>query len=272
MHTIQNIDRRALYALLAAVVALTLIFPTNLPIVVTPQVEGLYNAVEEIKPGQIALLSIVWDAGTIAENQPQTEALMRHLFARGTPFAIVAFAQQGAKLSHDLAVRLAREYGKSYGVDWVDWGYRPSLYTFIMGMGQNLPRAVGKDTEGTPISQVPMMRRITSIKDIGLVVDITPSGTLEYWIAFVQGVYHTPLGYAPTAVMVPEGYNPLDAGQIKGMLPGLIGAGQYEKLVRHRGFGTKAAGAQSATHLLIIGLIVLGNAGYVLTRRIGGKS
>jgi len=180
---------------------------------------------------------------------------------------VVAFAQQGAKLSDDLARKLAKEYGKTYGVDWCHWGYRPSLYTVMLGMGQNLPRAVNKDARGTPVGRVPMMKRIKSIKDVGLVVEITPAGTLEYWIAFVQGVYGTPLGYAPTAVMVPEGYNPLDAGQIKGMLPGLIGAGQYEVLIKHRGFGTTASGAQSATHLLIIGLIIIGNVGYLLSRR-----
>ena len=264
---IQNIDRRYLYGLLIFIVTLTLVFPANLPIAVTPQVKGLYNAIESIPPGKMVILSIVWDAGTVAENAPQTEAIMRHLFKRNVPFAIVAFAQQGAKLSSDLAEKVAKEYGKTYGVDWCSWGYKANLYTFIIGLGQNLPKAVEKDAHGTPIKEIPMMKGIKSIEDIGLVVDITPSATLEYWIAFVQGVYGTPLGYAPTAVMVPEGYNPLDAGQIKGMLPGLIGAGQYEVLIKHKGFGTKAAGAQSATHMLIVLLIILGNLGYLFSRR-----
>ena len=139
-----------------------------------------------------------------------------------------------------------------------------------MGLGQDLPKAVGKDKYGTPVARIPMMQDVRSIKDVGLVIDITPSGTLDYWIAFLQGVYGTPLGYAPTAVMVPEGYNPLDAGQIKGMLPGLVGAGQYEVLINHRGFGTRASGAQSATHILIIFLIIAGNLGYIASRRKGG--
>ncbi len=264
---IQNIDRRFLYSLLILIVVLTLVFPANLPIAVTPQVKGLYHAVEAIPAGKIAILSIVWDAGTVAENAPQTEAIMRHLFKKNVPFAIVAFAQQGAKLSTDLAEKVAKDYGKTYGKDWCSWGYRANLYTFIIGLGQNLPKVVEKDFRGTPVEKIPMMQKVKSIKDVGLVVDITPSATLEYWIAFIQGVYGTPLGYAPTAVMVPEGYNPLDAGQIKGMLPGLIGAGQYEVLINHKGLGTKAAGAQSATHILIILLIILGNLGYLLSRK-----
>ena len=160
---IQNIDRRILYALLAVIVALTLIYPTNLPIAVTPQVRGLYKAVEDIPKGRIAILSIVWDAGTVAENQPQTEALMRHFFIRGVPFALVSFAQQGAKLSDDLARKVAKDYGKTYGVDWVNWGYRPSLFTFIMGLGQNLPKAVNRDGRGTPVAEIPMMKNAASV-------------------------------------------------------------------------------------------------------------
>ena len=95
----------------------------------------------------------------------------------------------------------------------------------------------------------------------------TPSGTLDYWIAYVYGSYRTPLIYCPTAVMAPEGYNPLDAGQIKGMLTGMKGAAEYESLLGRQDFATRAAGALSTSHLLIIVLIIAGNIGYISSRR-----
>ena len=67
--------------------------------------------------------------------------------------------------------------------------------------------------------------------------------------------------------MAPEGYNPLDAGQIKGMLTGMKGAAEYEPLLDAKDFATRAAGSLSTSHLLIIVLIIIGNIGYISSRR-----
>ena len=95
--------------------------------------------------------------------------------------------------------------------------------------------------------------------EIGMVIDITGSSSLDYWVAFWQGVYGVPLGYACTGVMGPEAFPFLDAGQIKGILNGLVGAAEYEVLLGVSGAGQQRMTSQSAAHVLIIALIVLGN-------------
>lgn len=266
---LQSIDRRVLYLLLALVISAPLIWNIEMPIIVSPAVKGVYNAVENIPADKIGLISIVWDSGTIAENRPQTEALMRHMFMSGKKFAIIAFAPQGSKFAYDSAERIAKELGKKYGEDWVHWGYKPSgaMVPIMISFARDVQGTIGKDTHGTPLNKIPMMRRVKDIRDIGLIAEITPSGTLEFWIAYIYGPYRTPLVYGPTAVMAPEGFNPLDAGQIKGMLTGMKGAAEYERLLGRRDFATKAAGALSTSHLLIIVLIIVGNIGYVSSRR-----
>lgn len=266
---LQKIDPRIMYLLLAAVIAASLIWQVRLPIVVTPAVRGAYDAVESVTQDQIALISIIWSSGTIAENQPQTEVLIRHMFNSNKRFAIVAFDPQGNKFSYDSATRIAKELGKEYGKDYVHWGYRPisNLIPLMQSFPRDVPGVMGKDYHGTPLSQIPAMRGIKTIDDIGLIAEVTPSQTLEAWIAFIYGPYRTPLIYAPTAVMAPEGFNPLDAGQIRGMLIGMKGAAEYEKLLEHEDFASRAAGALSASQLLIMGLIILGNIGYINSRR-----
>lgn len=71
--------------------------------------------------------------------------------------------------------------------------------------------------------------------------------------------------------MAPAGFNPLDAGQIQGMLTGMKGAAEYEKLIGKPGFATKGTGALSTSHLLIIALIILGNLGLIISRIKGNK-
>jgi len=266
---LQHIDRRITYLLLAVVIAAPLIWRLRLPIVISPSVRGAYDAVESIPEGKIAIVSIFWASGTTAENQPQTEALIRHMFMRRKKFAILAFDPQGNKFSYDLAVRIAGELGKKYGTDWVHWGYRPgaNFIPLLQSFPHDVQGAIGTDYYGTPLTRIPMMRGIKKIRDIGLIAEVTPSRTLEYWIAFIYGPYRTPLIYAPTAVMAPEGFNPLDAGQIKGMLIGMKGAAEYESLLDRQDFATRGAGALSTSHMLIIALIVVGNIGYISSRR-----
>jgi hypothetical protein len=50
---------------------------------------------------------------------------------------------------------------------------------------------------------------------------------------------------------------------------GLRGAAEYEALLGRRGVATAGMDAQSATHALIIVLILVGNVGYLASRRRG---
>lgn len=272
---IQKIDRRIMYLLLAVVMIIPMVRRFYLPTVVTAQVQGVYDAVEAIKPGQLAILSGDWGAGTIAESMPQTEALMRHLFRRNVPFAILPFAPQTATLMEQTAERLAREpefRGKQYGVDWVNWGWKAvPMFAFLKSLAKDVPGTVAQDYRGRPIGSFEAMRGIRTIKDVGFVAHITPVGNLSIWIAFIQSVYRTPLAYAPTAVMVAQGYDPLDARQIVGMLPGLVGGAQYEVLLKQPGNALRWSNSLSFADVLMIALIALANIGYFASRREGSR-
>jgi hypothetical protein len=266
---LQHIDSRYLYILLALVIAIPLVFKLNLPIVVSPATRGAYDTVENMPSNKIALISIDWARGTAAENQPQTEVLIRHLFMRHKKFAIIAFDIQGNQLAMDIASRISKEMGRKYGIDWVDWGFQPpsNMVLIVQGLARNIQKQISHDIHGTPLSKIPVMNGIKDIHDIGFVAEITPSSTLDIWIAFIHGPYRTPLIYATTSVSIPEGFMVLDSGQISGMLGGMKGAAEYEKLLGRSDKATMGASALSSSHLLIIAMIILGNIGYISSRR-----
>lgn len=266
---LQHIDRRIMYLLLVVVIAGPLIWRVDLPIIVSPAAQGVYDAVEKMPSDKLGIIVCNWGSGTIAENRPQTEALIRHFMMRNKKFAIIAFDPQGTKFSYDSAVTISAELHKTYGKDWVHWGYRPAQN--IIPMLQSLPRniisTVGTDINGTPLGKLPVMQGVKTAKDIGLLADVTSIGELDWWIAYLHGPYRTPIVYGPTAVMAPDGFNSLDAGQISGMLTGMKGAAEYEHLLGRKDFATNAAGALSSSHLLIMVLIIIGNVGYIMSRR-----
>ena len=258
-----------MYLLLAVVIAGPLIWGLDLPILVSPAVRGVYDTVAKMPSDKLAIIVIYWGSGTTAENQPQVEGLMRQMMMQGKKFTVLAFDPQGSQFSYDSAKSISKELKKTYGKDWLHFGYRPpaNLVPLQLSFPKNVIGAFETDINGTKLSEIPAMQGIKTIKDIGLIADTTSVGELDTWIAYVYGPYRTPIVYGPTAVIAPEGFNPLDAGQIKGMLTGMKGAAEYEHLLKCKGFATRAAGSLSSSHLLIILLIIAGNIGYVSSRR-----
>ena len=89
-----------------------------------------------------------------------------------------------------------------------------------------------------------------------------------YWIDYAVSRYHKKVSAAVTAVMATSFYPFLASGQITGLLGGLKGAAEYEILIQKPGMVQRGMDAQSVSHLVIILLVILGNAGYFLRRRI----
>jgi hypothetical protein len=270
-----RVDRRLMFLLVAGLTLGALCLPVRTSVPVGRQARGLYDAVEAAarkrqQTGKgIIVLSVNWDAATLAESRPQTVALLRHLVRLRTPFAFAELNSPQSPQLAELALEQASEgtARPRYGVDYVNWGFKQANEAFIQGMAKDIPGSIGLDLRGTPLERVPVMRGIRSFSDVNLIVDITAADTIRAWISFVSQPYGTPLGIACTAVMAPEQYPFLDSGQLVGMLTGMKGAAEYEALVGAPDFATRGMIGQSAAVGLIILFILLGNAGQLATRR-----
>jgi hypothetical protein len=277
MHWTQNIDRRILYLILLVLVVIGLLVPIPLPLVVGPQARALYNAVERAPQDKLAIISTNWSASTQGENRPQTEVILRHLMHRHIRFALMAFDQQSTNLARELVEELAPEYGYVYGRDWVNWGYRADVNGTLKGIVLSIPDTFKTDSQQriplTDINRLPVMRGVHNTKDVGIIVEISPSGVYKAWIQFVVGSTPAKFGYGPTSVMAPELYNYIDAGQMVGMMFGIKGAAEYERLliengiVKKAGFTTRAIAPVSLSVVLLFVLIGLGNYGMYAARK-----
>lgn len=275
LNKLQHIDRRILYVLMVLVISVPLfIRPGKHPKVIMSEVTNAYNTLNNIPKNKIVLISDVWGAGTVAENGPQTEVIVRHLFQRGTKFAIVSWDQVGNQLTYDIVSKVAHQMGKKYGTDWVHLGYQLFYPQVVLrGMAENFPKVMQHDRFGTNLSKLPAVANVKGYKDIGAVVEISPSGTMESWLAYFCGPYNVKLIFCPTAVMAAEAYPYIDSGQLSGMLNGVIGAFQYESLIGMKNARTDAAAtswALSSAHIFILFLIVLGNIAYLMSKH-GGQ-
>jgi hypothetical protein len=265
----QQIPRYYIYLLLAAVVIWQLIFPILLPIVPSAATSGVESAIAAVPDNKLVVIGTDWDASTQAETGPQTAAVIEACFRHHKKFVLLTLGPpMGAKLSQQVAAGIARRYHAEYGVTWANWGYKVGMSNVLLAMVKDVPKAMEADFYSRPVTQLPVMRGVRTIKDIGLVVEVTGlAGMTEMWIGLIQGPYQVPFAAGYTAVMAPGYYPFMDSGQIKGMLVGAKGAAEMEAMARRPGLGMAIMSAQSWAHLLIIGLIILGNIGYLMTSR-----
>jgi hypothetical protein len=265
---LQTIDRRIIYVAVAVLIFLPLVLPFELPMYITPAARSFYETVEKVPLDKLVIVACDYGAGTRGENEPQTRGVIEHLMKKGQRFAILGFELQGPEFAQRLAEKAEKKYKRTYGRDWCNWGYKPSIVMTLMSLAKNIPDTIKEDRDGTPLRNLEVMKGIETIRDVGMICEFTGSGMLPYYVQFIQGVYGTPLGQGCTGIIGPEQFPYLDSGQLKGSLIGMKGAAEYETLVGYRGKGFKAMIPQSIAHILLMVLIVLGNIGlYVAQRR-----
>ena len=115
--------------------------------------------------------------------------------------------------------------------------------------------------------------RCGNYKDIAIAIILAAADYPIDWIRYPQTRYGVKVGAGLTAVMAPKYYPFLQTGQVSGMMSGMKGAAEYEKLVLEHGYATELGTAetgmnsQSMIHILIIVFILLGNIGYFFSRR-----
>jgi hypothetical protein len=202
--------------------------------------------------------------------------MMDYLFRTKRKFAIFGFLPQGPTLAQGLAEDLARKHGAKYGVDWVNWGFRPNAMTTLIALMNDIPSTLKTDIKKNPLESDPITSLAKSLKDVGLLFEVTGTGIMGTYLQFCAGV---PLANGCTAVIGPEQYPYLQSGQLKGLLVGLGGAAQWETVTDFRdeqgrlgGEGLRGMGSQSLGHLLVMVLIVLGNVGVWAANRLARQA
>jgi hypothetical protein len=133
-------------------------------------------------------------------------------------------------------------------------------------MGQDFRAAFPTDYAGTEIAEIPLLMNVRSLRDIPYVLSLSVGFPgIETWYVYGKEKYGFELGGGCTAVSAPRFYPLLNTGQINGLLGGLRGAAEYELLIGAQGKAIAGMDAQSATHFLIIFLIVICNVAHFLT-------
>jgi len=257
-----RIKREVIFVLVLLGVVVPLLFPIGFPVKPTPETESVFNTIENLKPGEVILLVYDFGPSSKPELYPMAIAILHHAFRKNVRVLTMALWPNAVGLINQSLKEVAPLYGKVEGVDYVNLGYKPGFTAVILQMGEDISRAFPTDNNNKPINSLPMMRDVKNYNDISYIIDLAAGNTPGAWIAYAYERYKVKLGIGVTAVMATNFYPNLQAKQINGLIGGLKGAAEYEKLVGIKGLASRGMDAQSIVHILIILLIILGNIAY----------
>ena len=270
---ILSLDRRFIFILIGLVILIPLLYPVGLPVRVSAEAQRVYDYIERLPEGARMVVSLDYDPASKPELQPMTVAILRHAFRRKLRLIGLTLWPTGTSMAESELTRIGQEFGKVYGQDYVFLGYAPGEANAILSMGQDLYAAFPTDYYGTPTPTIPVLNAIRSLQDVAYVFSLSAGFPgLDTWYVYGKEKYGFELGGGSVAVSVPKFYPLLNTGQIQGLLGGLRGAAECETLLDMPGKARAGMDAQSATHFLIIGLIVVCNGLYFLSDRAGRRS
>ena len=262
---LETLDRRWLFLIVAVLTIGPLIHPLGLPLTTSPPVKHFSDAIAALPDGALVLMSCDYDPGSKPEVVPMTKTALRQLFDKHCRVVITCLWPGGSGIVDQTLESVVAEYrarGKApvYGTDYVDLGYKAGNEAVMVLMGKGVANAFPQDERANATAKLPLMREVRDYASFALLVNISAGypGTKE-WVQQVNSRFHLAMVSGCTAVSAPEYYPYLQSGQLRGLLGGMAGAAEYEKIRGEKGSATKGMDAQSLAHVFVALCIVMGN-------------
>jgi hypothetical protein len=277
---LQNLDRRWIFLSMLLAVAIPILTKTVFPEVVSKQAKMVFDSIENLPDGSNILLSYDFDPASQGELLPMAQAFTRHCSIKGHKQYYMALWPLGSPMV-DLSIdTIESEYPDLvYGKDYMKFDYKAGGEAVIRMITQDLRGMFPLDSKGVPLDQIPMTKNIKNIQDMDLIINVSAGdpGTKQ-WVQFAA----TPFGLTTvsgcTGVQAPQMY-PYIPEQLAGVLGAIKAAAEYEAAIDavypsindnpKAQEAKRRMGPQLVAHCLMIGLIVLGNLIFFVSRKRG---
>jgi len=279
-----SLDRRIIFLIVGLSVLIPLLKPewVNLPIRPRPESQIVFNEINKLNEGDKILLSFEYGPSTKPEIHPMSIAILKHLFAKNIQVYGFALWPDGNFMSTEAFSEVSHDYGKKYGIDYVNLGYKPGAEAVVKGIAADIRALYTVDLKGTPINDIPMMKDVVNVENFDFVFSLSAGypGSTE-WVQYACDPKNIPLSTGVTSIQVTDILPYVENGQIRGILAGMPGAAEYESLVEAElremelsvkpGKASSMMAAQSIAHVMIVLFIIFGNITYYITRKNKGE-
>lgn len=281
---LNQLDRRWVFLAMLLAVSLPLVGGFTSPAAPSDETRDVFNRLENLPSGSRIVLSIDYDPSSEAELHPMTIAFVRHCCLKRHKMIFVTLWPTATPVI-DRAVRqvIEKEFAHlelKYGEDYVLLGYQPGEQVAIQVLTTDLRRSKTRDETGQSLDALPIVKDIRGFKDTALLLNVSAGypGAKE-WVQYAGAASELPVAAGSVGVQVPM-LLPYLPKPLIGLVGALRGAVEYETALAQaypaafgsgapvplKNIGQRRMGPQLWAHLLIIVLILLGNALQLVTR------
>lgn len=280
---LQTLDRRWIFLAMFLAVAIPLIMGMTFPEKPSDQVMAVYNAVENLPDGSNVVMALDYDPASEGELQPMASAFTRHCALKKHNIYFMTLWPQGGPMIQRSTDLLENDYPDTYkgkyGSKYVNLGFRAGNEGVIKLVVEDLKKSYDTDVQGTNLNDIPLTKNLKNIQQVDLLCNVSAGypGSKE-WVLYGSAPFDIPTVIGCTGVQAPI-MLPYIPQQLTGMLAAIKGAAEYEQAIINSypelndnpaaKEGLKRMGPQLVAHVLLIGLIALGNVIYFWERKQG---
>jgi hypothetical protein len=266
-------ERRIVFLFVGLAVSAPLFMTLTQKIIISPEAQTMYNSLEALKPGSIVLASFDYDPSSAAELQPMAETFFRYCFDHKLKVIIMGLWPQGPQQARRALTKILGEpeyqaMNLQYGRDFVNIGFQSGNEFVIQRMGTDFKAMFPVDFQKTPYDSLELLKGVKNFSNVDYVFNLSAGypGTKE-WVLVGVDQFGFVLGAGNTAVQTTGMYPYIRSNQLHGILGGMNGAAEFEKLYGHLDKGTKYMLSQSFAHVIVIGFIIIGNVSFFMFER-----
>lgn len=285
LNILQNLDRRWIFLMMLLAVSIPLISGVTFPEKPSEQVDAVFDAVDHLPEGSNIVLALDYDPASEGELQPMASAFTRHCAIKKHNIYFMTLWPQGIPMIQRSIDLLESEYPDTYkgkyGTKYVNLGFRAGNEGVIKLVVEDLKKSYATDIHGTNLDNIPLTKNLKNIQQVDLLANVSAGypGSKE-WVLYGSAPFDIPTVIGCTGVQAPI-MLPYIPQQLTGMLAAIKGAAEYEQAIINKypelkdnpdaKEGLKRMGPQLVAHLLLIGLIALGNVIYFWERKQGTR-
>ena len=275
-----SLDRRAIFIIVGLSVLIPLIKPAwvSLPIAIKSNSQKVFDEIEALEENSKVLMSFDYGPSTMPEIHPMSIALLRHMFSKNIKVYGLALWPDGNFMSTDAFSQVENDFNISYDDDYINLGYKPGGEAVIQGLTADIRVKYKSDLLGNNIDDLTMMIGVNKLQDFDFAVSLSAGDPgSKQWVQFGSDPSGLPFTTGCTSIQVTDIIPYVENNQIRGILEGMPGAAEYEKLVETKltkmnihlvpGKASSMMSAQSIAHIMIVLFIILGNIAYFIKRK-----
>jgi hypothetical protein len=267
------VERRIVFLFIGIALSLPFFMKFDLPVPISPEVRAAYDALDKLPTGSKVLAAFDYDPPSAPELQPMAVAFMKYAFQKGLKVIIMGLWPQGPQQA-DQAIQAAFDANPAlkdkikYGRDYVNLGFQSGNEFVILRMGESFKAMFPTDIYNTPYDSIPILKNVKNFSNIDYCFDLSAGkpGTVE-WIQGAVDRFGLNMSAGNTAVQAPMAYPYLQSHQLDGLLGGMAGGAEFEKITGKYDKATVFIKSQSFAHAVVVIFIIIGNIAFFRGRR-----